>query len=80
MPTIPYPRQCAPESGFLGGTKLHKTKNLTTLCMALNIKEKQKQTKKKVWSIKSKSLATTDLKKFYGTFTLPMPKQPSGFR
>lgn len=43
MPTIPCPRQCAPESGFLGGTKLHKTKNLTTLCMALNIKDKQKQ-------------------------------------
>lgn len=30
--------------------------------------------------MKSKSLATTDLKIFYGTFTLPVPKQPSGFR
>lgn len=27
----------------------------------------------------SKSLGTTDLKDFYGTFAFPMPKRPSGF-
>lgn len=56
-----------------GEQTLTKIKNLTTLCMFLNIKKKKKK------AMTSKSLGTTDLKDFYGTFAFPMPKRPSGF-
>lgn len=74
---MPYPRQCAPESGFSGGTKAHKIKNVTALCMALNIKKTNKQ-KNVVHEIQKSG--DHWFKKSLWHLYPPMPKQPSGFR